>query len=299
MSHDSSLPLRHASSVGGPLEGLTVLDCSQMLAGPICSMRLGDLGADVIKVEPPGRGEWARTRYLRNVQSNGYSTSFLALNRNKRSVALDLKSKPDRDALYKLVRNADVFLHNFRVGTVERLGVSYDDLRPLNPQLIYCSISGYGETGPSTRRAGQDLVIQGYSGSLWAVGTAADPPTPNALWAADVMSGYQAAIGILAAVIARRQLGEGQKVEVNMLATVMECEIQELTTHLVSGQLPTRTEEPSAHGWIGAPYGIYATADGYLALAYVPLDSACRSHRVRRPSPVLEHRRWVHASRRH
>ena len=256
----------------GPLAGIRVLDASQMLAGPICGMRLGDLGADVLKIEPPVRGEWTRNRYLCNVEMSGQSTAFLALNRNKRSVTINFKSDAGLEVLYALVRDADVFIQNFRVGTADRIGVGYDKLYKINPKLIYCSISGYGESGPYAYRAGQDLIIQGYSGSLWTVGREDDPPIPNALWAADVMSGYQAAIGILSAVIARSRLGEGQKVEVNMLATVMDCEIQELTTHLNSGLLPERTKEPSAHAWIGAPYGIYETADGYIALGYVPID---------------------------
>jgi crotonobetainyl-CoA:carnitine CoA-transferase CaiB-like acyl-CoA transferase len=256
----------------GALAGIRVLDASQMLAGPICAMRLGDLGADVIKIEPPGRGEWTRNRTLRNVTVEGTSPSLLALNRNKRSVTINLKSDEGIKAFDALVETADVLIQNYRVGTAERIGIGYERLRKINPRLIYCSISGYGEVGPYASRPGQDLVIQGYSGSLWAVGRESDPPIPNALWSADVMSGYQAAIGILSAVIARQHTDEGQRVDVSMLATVMDCEIQELTTHLNSGLLPTRTAEPSAHGWIGAPYGIYATADGFLALAYMPIE---------------------------
>ena len=171
-----------------------------------------------------------------------------------------------------LVAESDVFIQNYRVGTADRIGVGYERLRAINPRLIYCSISGYGEEGPYAGYPGQDLVIQGYSGSLWAVGRVSDPPMPNALWSADVLSGYQAAIGILAAVIARQRTGEGQRVDVSMLATVMDCEIQELTTHLNSGLLPGRTAEVSAHGWIGAPYGVYQTADGYITIAYMPLE---------------------------
>lgn len=261
-----------SSADEGALAGIRVLDGSQMLAGPICGMRLGDLGADVIKIEPPGRGEWARNRFLCDVNVAGTSPSHLALNRNKRSVTINFKSDEGLAAFDALVAVADVFIQNYRVGTAERIGVGYERLSKINPRLIYCSISGYGEVGPYARHPGQDLVIQGYSGSLWAVGRKDDPPIPNALWATDVMSGYQAAIGILSAVIARQRTGTGQRVDVSMLATVMDCEIQELTTHLNSGLLPTRTAEPSAHGWIGAPYGIYATADGFLTLAYMPIE---------------------------
>ncbi len=255
----------------GALAGIRVLDASQMLSGPIGAMRLGDLGADVIKVEPP-TGEWSRNRNLRDVQVSGISPSLLALNRNKRSVTIDFKNPEGLEVLDALVAASDVFIQNYRVGTADRIGVGYERLRKINPRLIYCSISGYGEEGPYAGNPGQDLVIQGYSGSLWAVGRASDPPTPNALWSADVLSGYQAAIGILSAVIARQRTGEGQRVDVSMLATVMDTEVQELTTHLNSGLLPGRTEEMSAHGWIGAPYGVYQTADGYITIAYMPIE---------------------------
>ena len=145
----------------GPLTGLRVLDLSQMLAGPICAMRLGDLGADVIKVEPPGRGEHNRSHGIGGVRIGGETPTFLGLNRNKRGLALDLKQPAGLAVLCELVAVSDVVIQNYRVGTAERLGIGWDDLRAVNPRLIYCQISGYGEDGPYRDRPGQDLLVQG------------------------------------------------------------------------------------------------------------------------------------------
>jgi crotonobetainyl-CoA:carnitine CoA-transferase CaiB-like acyl-CoA transferase len=257
----------------GALSGVRVIDATQMLAGPLCGMRLGDLGADVIKVERPETGEFNRTHGFEDVSVGGEMTTFLAVNRNKRSAAIDMKHPEGRQALLDLAANSDVFIQNFRHGTAERLGLGYADLASVNPRLIYCSISGYGATGPYRDRPGQDLVIQGYSGSMYSVGSKNDPPTPGALWAADVMTGYQAAIGILAALQARHQTGRGQHVEVDMLSVVLDAQVQELVTYLNSGKSPTRTAEPTAHASIPAPYGVYRTADGWLTLAMSPLPA--------------------------
>jgi crotonobetainyl-CoA:carnitine CoA-transferase CaiB-like acyl-CoA transferase len=257
----------------GALADVVVIDATQMLAGPLAAMRLGDLGADVIKVEAPGYGEFNRTHGFDDVRIDGEMSTFVALNRNKRSLALDLKSPQGRQILRDLAVKADVFIHNFRVGTAERLGIDYPTLSEANPRLVYCSISGYGTDGPLRNRPGQDLVLQGYSGSMWSVGKKDDPPTPSALWAADVMTGYQATIGILAAMHARALSGAGQHVEVDMLSVILDAQLQELVTYLNSGQMPQRSGEPSAHASIPAPYGVYATADGWLTLAMCPLPA--------------------------
>lgn len=257
----------------GALEGLRVLDATQMLAGPLAATRLGDLGADVIKIEPPRGGEFNRTHGFDDLRVHGEMTTFMAVNRNKRSLAVDLKNPASADIIRDLVRSADVFIQNFRHGTAERLGVGYEQLRELNPRLIYCSISGYGSFGPYRDRPGQDLVVQGYSGSMFSVGSAEDDPEPGALWAADVMTGYQAAIGILAALQARERLGIGQKVEVDMLSIVLDAQLQEMVTYLNTGRQPKRTAEPSAHAFIPAPYGVYRTKDGWITLAMSPLTA--------------------------
>lgn len=255
----------------GALAGVRVLDATQMLAGPMAATRLGDLGADVIKVEPPGSGEFNRTHGFDDIRVGGEMSTFVAVNRNKRSLAIDLKNPESDLPLRRLVESADVFIQNFRRGTADRIGVGYERLAEINPRLIYCSISGYGPTGPYADRPGQDLVVQGYSGSMFSVGSAGDPPTPGALWAADVMTGYQAAIGILAALSARERTGRGQHVEIDMYTVVLDAQLQELVTFINSGHNPQRTQEWSAHASIPAPYGVYRTADGWLTLAMSPL----------------------------
>lgn len=242
-----------------------------MLAGPLATARLGDLGADVIKLEPPLTGEFNRRHGFEDLRVGGEMTTFLAVNRSKRSLALDVKDPDALDALYAVVRTADVFVQNFRHGTAQRLGIGYEQLRKVNPRLVYCSISGYGSVGPYRDRPGQDLVLQGYSGSMWSVGKQGDPPVPGALWAADVMTGYQAAIGVLAALEARHRTGEGQHVEVDMFTVVLDSQLQELVTYLNAGAQPRRTQEASAHGSIPAPYGVYEANDGWLTLAMTEL----------------------------
>jgi crotonobetainyl-CoA:carnitine CoA-transferase CaiB-like acyl-CoA transferase len=261
--------MKQAADVSA-LEGIRVLDASQMLAGPICAMRLGDLGADVLKIEPP-RGEHNRSHGFGSLRVAGETPTFLGLNRNKRSVVLDLKQPAGLETLRRLVAVADVFVQNYRVGTAERLGIGWQQLREVNPRLVYAQISGYGEDGPFRDRPGQDLLVQAMSGSMWSVGARDDPPQPGALWAADVMTGYQAAIGILAALHARERSGEGQKVSVSMLGVIMDCQSQELAAFLNGGTTFERSERPSAHAWIPAPYGVYRTADGWLVLAMAPL----------------------------
>lgn len=257
----------------GALAGIRVIDLTQMLAGPLCGMRLGDLGADVIKVEPPGSGEFNRTHTLSGAYVNGESATFLALNRNKRSVAINLKHPDGLQTFRDLVKTADVLIQNFRAGVTDRLGIGYEDLAKINPGLVYCSISGYGLKGPYRDRPGQDLVIQGYSGSMWSVGRVGDPPIPGALWAADTMTGYQAAIGILSALVARGQTGLGQHVDVDMLSVVMDAQSQELVTFLNTGIEVQRSEESSAHVAITAPYGVYETVDGWITLAMCHLPA--------------------------
>jgi len=258
--------------MSGALDGVRVLDASQMLAGPICGMRLGDLGADVLKIEPP-HGEHNRRNGFGSVRVAGETPTFMGLNRNKRSVVLDLKSPAGLEALLALVSEADVFLQNYRVGTAERLGIGWQQLHLVNPRLIYAQISGYGEEGPLRDRPGQDLIVQALSGSMWSVGAADDPPQPGALWAVDAMTGYQATIGILAALHAREHTGEGQKVSVSMLATVLDCQVQELVTVLNADAPYERTRRSSAHAWIPAPYGAFRTSDSYLVLAMAPLPA--------------------------
>lgn len=259
------------TDTNGPLNGIMVLDCSQMLAGPYCGMRLGDLGADVLKIEPP-KGEWVRSRGFGDFRAGDDTIAFHALNRNKRSVSIDLKSSEGRKVLHDLVKHADVFLQNFRVGTAERIGVGYETLREINPKLVYCSISGYGESGPYSQRPSQDLIAQALSGSMWLCGGKDGPPQISNFWPADVMTSQQATVGILAALMARHQTGTGQKVEVNLLASLLDAEAQELMAQMIVGTLPERSSSwSSGHALFDAPYGVVRTADGYVAVGTVPL----------------------------
>ncbi len=252
------------------LDGYRVLDLSVAMAGPLAAMRLGDLGADVIKVEPTS-GEWQRHTAAGGASGIEVNASFLSLNRNKRSLAVDLKSSEGRSLLYSLVRKADVFLQNYRPGVAARLGVDYETLRSLRPDLVYVSVSGYGETGPYASWPGQDLLVQAMSGALFSAGRPDEPPVAAPYFLADAATAYSAFEGVLAALLHRERTGEGQLVQVNMLDSVIALQMQELSVHTVGGVAQTRSEEVHAHSYIRAPYGIFTTADGYLSLAFADL----------------------------
>ncbi len=254
----------------GILTGYRVLDCTIAMAGPFAALRLGDLGADVIKIEPV-KGEWHRFISAGNAMGNRVNVSFLALNRNKRSLAVDLKSPAGKEVLTDLVKTSDVFLQNYRPGVAERLGVSYADLSRINPRLVYVSMSGYGSSGPYATKPGQDLLLQALSGSMLSVGREGDPPAPAGLYVADAVTAYTAFEGVLAALLYRERTGEGQLVEVNMLDAMVTLQMQELSVFTVGRKPQKRTKEPHGHPYIRAPYGVFETKDGYIVLAYTPL----------------------------
>jgi len=269
--------------MGLPLEGIRVIDLTLALAGPAGTQRLADWGADVIKVEPPG-GEWSRSHPVRNAFIDGDATNFICFNRNKRSIAIDLKQAEGRDLLLRLAESADVFAHNFRPGVVERLGIGPGEVRARNPRLVYAFVSGYGSRGPDSRRPGQDLLLQAYAGVMFSVGSKHDRPQPGPVFAADVIGSHFLAEGIMAALIERGRTGEGQTVEVSMLGALLDSQMQELVTFLNLGIAPERPEVPSAHWIINPPYGVYETADGWVAIAMadpVALGEAIGSEAVR------------------
>lgn len=256
-----------------PLDGLLVLDLSQFLAGPSAALRLGDLGARVIKVERPGGGDICRQLYLSDTDVGGNSTLFHAINRNKESFAADLKSPADLAAVRQLIGRADVLVQNFRPGVIERLGLGYEAVRELNPRLIYAGISGYGEDGPWAALPGQDLLAQAVSGLMWLNGDAGDGPAPMGLSIADMLAGHAVVEGVLAALVRRGITGEGAHVQTSLLEAVVDLQFEVLTTHLNDGgRPPQRAAVDNAHAYLAAPYGVYATADGYLALAMTPLE---------------------------
>jgi crotonobetainyl-CoA:carnitine CoA-transferase CaiB-like acyl-CoA transferase len=254
----------------GILSGYRVLDCSIAMAGPFAAQRLGDLGADVVKVEPV-TGEWQRHTAAGGARGNKVNVSFLSLNRNKRSLAVDLKHPDGKAILLELVKTADVFLQNYRPGVAKRLGVDYETLSQINPKLIYVSISGYGEDGPYLNRPGQDLVLQGMSGAMLSAGREGEPPNAAGQYLVDAITAYTAFEGALAALLHRERTGEGQKVEVNMLDAITTIQMQELSVFTVGGKPQTRSAEPHAHVYIRAPYGAFATSDGFIIVAFPKL----------------------------
>lgn len=256
-------------TISGALSGYRVLDCSIAMAGPFAAQRLGDLGADVIKIEPVG-GEWQRHVAAGGAQGKRINVSFLSLNRNKRSLAIDLKAEEGKEVLRRLVREADVFLQNYRPGVAERLGVDYKTLSAINPTLIYTSISGYGESGPYAHRPGQDLLLQAMSGAMLSTGAAGAPPSPAGQYLVDAVTASTAFEGVLAALLHRERTGKGQKVSVNMLDAIVALQMQELSVFL-AGVPQKRSREPHGHVYIRAPYGVFQTRDGYIALAFPSL----------------------------
>jgi len=260
------------SATPKPLSGITVLDFSQFLAGPVAALRMADLGARVIKVERPGVGELGRRLAFANLSCDGDSLTFHAMNRGKASVAADLKSSEDLALVYRMVASADVLIENFRPGVMHRLGLDYESVRALNPRLVYGSISGYGPTGPWANKPGQDLLAQARAGLPWLSGGENDPPIPVGLSIADHLASCQLAVGVMALLVRRQRTGEGGLVETSLLEGVLDFEFELLTAFFSDDTFRMRRNGiHGANAYLSAPYGVYATADGYLALAMYPV----------------------------
>lgn len=276
-----------------PLAGLLVLDFSQFLAGPYCALRLADLGARVIKIERPNGGDLCRQLYISNLELEGDSTLFHSINRNKQSYTADLKEPADLARVKKLIARADVFIQNFRPGIIDRLGLGYAALKQINPRLIYATVSGYGNQGPWRDKPGQDLLVQALSGVTWLNGNADQGPVPMGLSVADMFTGMHLAQGIMACLVRRGISGQGGLVEVSLLESMLDLQFEVLTTHLNDGgQLPRRSLSNNANPYLGVPYGIYKTLDGYLALA---MGSVPRLGELLGCGPLLEFtdsKRW-------
>ena len=244
-----------------PLAGLRVLELANFMAGPFCTMLLGDLGADVIKVEHPVGGD--DTRQWGPPSAGGEAAYYLSINRNKRSLALDLKRPEGREVFLRLARGADVVLENFRPGTMRDLGIDYPAVRGLNPGLVYCSVSGYGQTGPYHERPGLDLIMQGMSGIMSLTGEAGRPPVKAGVPLADLTAALFAANAIQAALLARARGGGGQFVDVSLLEAAVALEVEETSGYFATGEIPGPLG--SAHR-VSAPYQAFRTADGYVTL---------------------------------
>jgi crotonobetainyl-CoA:carnitine CoA-transferase CaiB-like acyl-CoA transferase len=249
-------------SVTLPLEKLKVLDVSQIMAGPFCCQLLGDMGADVIKVEPVGVGDQAR--HTLGFRMKGEDTAaFLAVNRNKKSVTLNLKETEGRRILFELVQKADVLVENFRPGVTGRLGIDYSTLEEINPRLIYASISGFGETGPYATRAGYDLIAQAISGVMSVTGEPGGPPVKCGIPIADLSAGLFCVFGILCACLAREETGRGQHINTSLFEGALALSIWETAELWATGAVPQPLG--SAHR-LSAPYQALRTRDGYLTV---------------------------------
>jgi crotonobetainyl-CoA:carnitine CoA-transferase CaiB-like acyl-CoA transferase len=243
-----------------PLDGIRVVDLSRVLAGPYCSLLLADMGAEVIKIEEPGKGDDTRAW---PPFAGGEATYFMSVNRGKKSLTLDLKHEGGKAILRRLVAGADVLLENFRPGTLERLGFGYAAVRAENPRLVYCSISGFGESGPEAGRPGYDLIVQGESGIMDLTGFPDGPPVKVGNSIADLAAGTMAAHGIVLALFARERTGTGQKVEIAMLEVMAALLTYQGQAYFATGASPRRrgNQHPSI-----VPYEVFRTADGYLTV---------------------------------
>ena len=255
-----------------PLDGLLVVDLSQFLSGPYCALRLRDLGARVIKIERPDGGDLCRRLYLTDTEIGGDSTLFHAINRNKESFAVDMKNPVELESLKRLLARADVVMQNFRPGVIDRLGLGYEAVKAINPDIVYGSITGYGDEGPWVTRPGQDLLAQARSGVTWLNGDEGQGPVPFGLAIADMLAGAALCQGLLAALVKRGISGRGSHVETSLIEALIDFQFEVLTTHLNDGgRKPTRSGFRSAHAYLSAPYGIYPTKDGFLAVAMMPV----------------------------
>jgi crotonobetainyl-CoA:carnitine CoA-transferase CaiB-like acyl-CoA transferase len=245
-----------------PLDGILVIDLSRVLAGPYCTMELADMGATVIKIELPGSGD--DTRAYGPPFLNGESTYFMSVNRNKKSLTLNLKHPQGKEILRQLLQKADVLVENFRPGTLDGLGFGYDTVHTFNPKLIYCSISGFGQTGPYAQRPGYDLIAQAEGGVMSLTGQPHDPPLKVGLSFADITAGMNAFSGILLALLTRQRTGEGQRVDVSLL----DCQVALLTyqagIYFATGNNPERlgNKHPSI-----TPYETFEASDGHIIIA--------------------------------
>lgn len=278
-----------------PLDDVTIADFSQMQQGAWSTMKLADMGADVIKIEPP-HGDLIRGFAMGGEMFHGESAPYLAMNRNKRSIVLDLKAEEGLAVAEDIVREADVLYENFRPGVMERLGLGYEAASTINPELIYVSGSGWGSTGPYGGRPGQDLLAQAESGLAKATGRADEPPTAAGTFICDAHSATLLAFHTVSALRQRDRTGEGQKLEGDLLSAGVDLQSQELTATMVTDVSFERSDSGVAHVASGAPYAIYETADDYLAMSFSNLPELAEAYDLdpvcdySDPGELYEHR---------
>ncbi|MBB3527367.1 CaiB/BaiF CoA transferase family protein [Rhizobium sp. BK456] len=256
-----------------PLEGIRICDLSQIMFGPCGTQVLGDFGADVIKIERPGAGDISRSIDRHRPDRNAESANFLGMNRNKRSIALDVKSPEGREIVKRIARNSDVFVHNYRPGVIERLGLGYEDLRAENENLIYVEGSGFGTTGPLAGKAGMDFVAQAIAGVADGNRDPNGKPQLFPISASDFASGMILAQGVLLALFHRERTGRGQKIEINLLDVFLVMQQQEVTQKFLTGK--------DFNPLVQDPMDVFATADGHIAVIAVlrpnPISDICKA----------------------
>ena len=253
--------------MAGALDGVKILGFTHFAQGPFALQLLGDLGADIINVERPGTGDFNRN-FHRRADMGGESPIFLALNRNKRSLALNLKTPEGREIIRKLVKDTDVLVTNYRAGVLEHLGLGYEELRKINPALVYCEALGYGESGPYIHLPGQDIIGQAVSGLVTMIGRDIDGmPESAGIYEVDIYSSMVIAVAITTALYHAKQTGEGQRVAVDLLSSGIHLQSQEFSYYLNTGEMPKRAHNHSGHTLQPAPYGIYRTSDGFMVLS--------------------------------
>ena len=248
--------------MSGALTVIKILDLSRVLAGPYCTMILGDLGAEVIKVEAPGIGD--ETRKWGPPFREDVSAYYLSANRNKKSITIDLKSSAGINRIKKLIQTSDVIIHNFKTGTMEKFGLSYESVQKMNEKIVYCSITGFGETGPYRNMPGYDFLVQAMSGLMSITGNEASGPQKMGVAIVDVLTGLYANIGIQAALLERRKSGKGQKLDLSLYDTAVSSLINIGSNYLVSGQIPDRLGNHHANI---VPYQTFTTSDGEIVIA--------------------------------
>lgn len=254
-----------------PLEGLLVLEFSQYLSGPSAGLRLADLGARVIKIERPGKGDAGRKLPVKNLWVDSSSLLFHTINRNKESFTADLKNPEELGIIKKLIEKADVLIHNFRPGVMQKTGLDYEPVKAINPRLIYAEVSGYGKEGPWKNKPGQDLLLQSMSGLVYTTGNHSQDPVPFGIAVGDIIAGAQLVQGILAGLIRRHKTGKGALIEISMMESLLDFQFELLTTYFASNQQPQRSAVSNGHTLLSAPYGIFQTKDSYLALAMMDI----------------------------
>jgi len=250
------------------LHGIRVIDLTHMLSGPYAGMMLADLGADTIKVEPPGKGEGTRRLLATDPKNSidGMGAYFMTLNRNKKSVTLNLKSEEGLELFYDLVKQSDVVLSNFSAGVTAKLKIDYEHLSKINPRIITCTISGFGETGPGAKRPAFDMVAQAMGGGMSITGQVESPPTRAGIPIGDLGGGMMGVVGVLSAIVARETTGKGQNVDISMQDAQISLLNYMATMHYLSGEIPDKLG--NAH-FVHVPYNTFSTQTGYIIIAVI------------------------------